>query len=286
MSFLGCVILLAVISSVDANSRVKRVIGGMMYEDGEYPFHVSLWYMGDNNIYTAKTPMLNHTCGGSLIEPQWVLTSAACFDYNFLPGLNDTSLWRVVLGMYDQLGAPDKGTFMSIEQVFYGPDFDLFASYGDIALLKLTEKATLGDRIGLVDYNTDPDCPEAGDMAEVIGWGQNQTKVYGLGLDYPRVAVVEVTSVDYCHDAYQKVEEQMGGLVVNESYICAGFLEGGVDACFGDAGSPLLYYCDGRETVVGIVSTGYGCALPGFPGVYTRVSTFSDWITDTIQENS
>ena len=66
--------------------------------------------------------------------------------------------------------------------------------------------------------------------------------------------------------------------------LCAGYEEtGGKDSCQGDSGGPLV----DKETKeqIGVVSFGQGCAEPGYPGVYTQVSYFIDWINETIAAN-
>jgi secreted trypsin-like serine protease len=50
------------------------------------------------------------------------------------------------------------------------------------------------------------------------------------------------------------------------------------DACQGDSGGQLVTKFDGCFYQIGIVSFGQGCAQPGFPGIYARVSKYLDWI--------
>ena len=69
-----------------------------------------------------------------------------------------------------------------------------------------------------------------------------------------------VTSDQRCREAY-------GEDAIADSMICAGLEEGGKDSCQGDSGGPMM--CG--DQLSGIVSTGRGCAEPGYPGIYTQV---------------
>ncbi|KAI1908197.1 hypothetical protein LOZ61_005666 [Ophidiomyces ophidiicola] len=84
-----------------------------------------------------------------------------------------------------------------------------------------------------------------------------------------RRVTVPIVKRSVCNENYQKRNAS-----VVEQMICAG--EEGKDACAGDSGSSL--YDEITKELIGIVSWGYECALAGFPGVYTRVGYFVDWI--------
>ncbi|MER5663940.1 trypsin-like serine protease [Streptomyces mirabilis] len=60
--------------------------------------------------------------------------------------------------------------------------------------------------------------------------------------------------------------------------ICAAEEEGGKDRCQGDDGGPLVKVNAGIATLEGISSWGYGCAVKGYPGVYSRVGDLRRWI--------
>jgi len=59
------------------------------------------------------------------------------------------------------------------------------------------------------------------------------------------------------------------------------------DTCQGDSGGPIMYYSENEQVwmLAGITSYGYGCALPNYPGVYTRVSTYIDWIQSIVGDD-
>ncbi|RNA15447.1 acrosin isoform X1 [Brachionus plicatilis] len=70
---------------------------------------------------------------------------------------------------------------------------------------------------------------------------------------------------------------------IENSQVCAGNYEiGAVDSCKGDSGGSLVTLSEikgqNRYVSSGIVSFGYGCGRPKYPGIYTRTSYFLEWI--------
>lgn len=60
------------------------------------------------------------------------------------------------------------------------------------------------------------------------------------------------------------------------------------DACFGDSGGPIVRVGTNTSsaTLVGVVSWGIGCGRAGYPGVYTNVSHYMEWICSFVDSDS
>ncbi|KAH9396279.1 Transmembrane protease serine 11D [Tyrophagus putrescentiae] len=65
---------------------------------------------------------------------------------------------------------------------------------------------------------------------------------------------------------------------IRDSFLCAGYPQGGKDSCEGDSGGPLMIEKNGVWTLVGTVSHGIKCAEPNMPGVYMKTFAYLDWI--------
>lgn len=84
-----------------------------------------------------------------------------------------------------------------------------------------------------------------------------------------------------CVSKYQRL-----GASLSNKQICAGgaFAE---DACRGDSGGPLMSKRpSGAWESVGVVSFGNGCGRDGWPGVYTSVASYMDWILATLRSSN
>lgn len=73
---------------------------------------------------------------------------------------------------------------------------------------------------------------------------------------------------------------EYGGVTDNQ--MCAE--REGKDACQDDSGGPLIVKGENAssDVLVGIVSSGVGCATEGYPGVYARISSQISWILNEI----
>lgn len=232
-----------------------QVIGGQPVEEGQYPWLVAVGLSGEAD------PAERAFCGGSVLTETVVLTAAHCVEEDEPEDL------AVFSGSVDL--ESDALTETAVADLHVSEDFnDPIAFSNDWALLLLDEPVDAEP----IELNHDPE--EFGAL-ETAGWGANEAGVF------PTVAAwVEVPFVDDddCAEAYP-------GEFDDETMLCAGDLEnGGVDACTGDSGGPLMAADDeGDLILVGIVSWGHGCAEPGSPGVYAQVDDFNDPIDEVVE---
>ncbi|XP_061923171.1 uncharacterized protein tmprss3a [Entelurus aequoreus] len=105
--------------------------------------------------------------------------------------------------------------------------------------------------------------------------GQVRAKCLGFSGDsemFLHSAMVPILSIKTCNQP----EIHQG--LISPWMVCAGYLKGGIDACQGDSGGPLACEDSSLWKLVGATSWGIGCAERNKPGVYTRITSFLNWI--------
>ncbi|MEU0935676.1 MULTISPECIES: serine protease [unclassified Embleya] len=260
MVALVTVVTAALLIGATPSGPPRVVVGGSPADTATYPWAVALSSRAEYG--SARSGQF---CGGTLIAPTKVLTAAHCM-YDANGNRDDRPDLKVIQGRTDLRGT--QGREVAVGRVQVNPDFDPSRISGDWAVLTLAEPLGTG-LASMVEQ--DADIYASGTASTVFGWGDTT----GRG-DYSstlRQVTVPLVSDATCATAYPGGRY---GTYEPASMVCAGERQGGKDACSADSGGPLLVA--GR--VAGIVSWGDGCALPGKPGVYTRVAAFARDIRD------
>uniref|UniRef100_A0A8V5H727 pancreatic elastase II n=1 Tax=Melopsittacus undulatus TaxID=13146 RepID=A0A8V5H727_MELUD len=232
-----------------------RVVGGEDAVPHSWPWQISLQYSNRGEWY--------HTCGGTLIATNWVLTAAHC--------ISSTMTYRVVLGKQVLSDEDEPGSVaVGVERIIVHENWD---SHNDIALIKLAEEVQESDTIQVACL------PPAGQILRrnypcyVTGWGRLWTN--GPLADVLQQALLPVVDYETCS------QWNWWGSYVLPSMMCAGG-DGVISSCNGDSGGPLNCPFEGGWEVAGIVSFGsaMSCNTLRKPTVFTRVSAYIDWINE------
>ncbi|KAM7364380.1 serine protease 7 [Cochliomyia hominivorax] len=244
----------------------------------EYPWMALLEYRTRNG-----QPVLN--CGGSLINERYILTAAHC-----VKGEIETSvgpLNRIRLGEYDISSEIDcigsdcnnKVLELDFEEVIPHPQYDPknVNRYHDIALIRLAENVNYNDFIRPVclPLPTTKQEIRTGAILTVAGWGRT---LLARQSNVKQQLDVPVNDHNACVQKFASRNINIGS-----SQLCAGG-EFAKDSCDGDSGGPLMRKAFmQRWYLEGIVSFGNRCGLEGWPGVYTRVADYIDWIQSNLK---
>ena len=117
--------------------------------------------------------------------------------------------------------------------------------------------------------------PTDGTKCWITGWGRLASG--GASPNILQQAQVPIVNHTRCDQSYPGK--------INDSMICAGLDQGGIDTCQGDSGGPMVCETGGKFYLQGVTSWGYGCAQPGKFGVYAKVKYLLPWVNKELSSN-
>ncbi|XP_076034905.1 trypsin-like [Oratosquilla oratoria] len=250
------------------------IVGGVEAGVGEFP-HIA-------HVGTRSNDFIKMHCGGSLIHRKWVITAGHCVEFTNVEYVvqlgehdvrynSDTPI-RVLDG--NQGARAPTEQLVTVKRIFL---HELFVErYHDIVLLKLNKPVQFTSRVIPACLFNKKNEDLIGSNVVVAGWGNTRE---GVGSNQLMKASLSVQDRLMCsqdlQDSYSQLDQG-----VTQNLVCAGAQN--KDSCQGDSGGPLMIGERCHQVLFGLVAFGDDCKDLG---AYTRISSYIDWIVETIVSN-
>ncbi|GAB1294738.1 Serine protease 44 [Apodemus speciosus] len=170
-----------------------------------------------------------------------------------------------------------------VQDIIVHQDFSVMRTIvHDIALVLLAFPVNYSVNIQPVCIPEKSFLVKAGTLCWVTGWGKIVEQ--GSSSKVLREVALNIIRHEKCNQILKDIQGKVFA-VVQEGGVC-GYNEKGGDACQGDSGGPMVCEFNNTWVQVGIVSWGLGCGRFGYPGVYTEVSYYRDWIVKELSRAS
>uniref|UniRef100_A0A3Q4HAN9 Zgc:154142 n=1 Tax=Neolamprologus brichardi TaxID=32507 RepID=A0A3Q4HAN9_NEOBR len=257
---------------------VSRIVNGEPATPHSWPWQVSI----------QPEPTFSHTCGGTLIHKNWVLTAAHCFissSAHFPPRYADElERWRMCLGKHNLTYTEPSERCFGISGIYRHEGFKyptVPSVEFDIALVRLDGEVTPTDEISFACLPSEEEALPEGKKCYATGWGDETGANCIFTLNQVALPVVP-------YDTCNRMDYWW--FQVKTSMICCGYTlpDELKSVCQGDSGGPLV--CQDKIgdpwEVHGITSFGpIGCIMNKKPSVFTRSSAYIPWITNVIRRD-
>ncbi|KFM58911.1 Tryptase, partial [Stegodyphus mimosarum] len=241
-------------------SSIKaRVVGGHNAGKGIFPYAIGL-LDAEREDEQSRIMRSQPFCGATLVSDRHVLTAAHCVKERTADHI------AVDIGDYN-LQEVREDNHHIVRNITKYPDYIPGKFHSDIAVIEFERPVDWSSGVRAAWLPSSSLELEPGTTVSVYGWGR--LKYGGSHPDILQTVELPVVNSTECQTEFVTV--------IEPSMLCAGG-ESGKDACIGDSGSGLVVRLDNEYVLCGLVSFGRRCALPHVPGVYTRVSSFIDWI--------
>ncbi len=242
----------SVVPDLDDDPILPNIVGGEEVSPKyAYPWQVQIGIQVGVGDYSY--------CGGSLLSHDWVITAAHCvFDVD----KSKVSIWAGKHYLPTQ--NEDSQQYSKAERIIIHPQYDSIQDMNDIALIKLASPFVYTDEVHRIALAKPTSGHFTNRTATVTGWG-----LTGDGYNLSSVLKELSTTVianSVCDNYWSVQSNQICTLTVGEQ------------AYYGDSGGPLFLWEDGEPILVGVVSYWSGTVSENAPVVYSRISSFYDWI--------